>query len=178
MVQRRHVLHEVLLRPEHRSDPVAGVVGAQLHGHGPIHDGAHALAHAPRGLGPDVPDAPERAEHVGAGHVAYRHAADDREHVARQARQPVPGVLGIAPAAMLVGPDPLGGLGEGGHAPGALLLGQRVAAGACGLAVGERPGARFLERDEREGAEAQLVPPAADDEPLDQLRVPLGLTSR
>ena len=90
-----------------------------------------------------------------------------REHVARQARQPVAGVLGIAPAAMLVGPDPLGGLGEGGHAPGALLLGQWVAAAACDLAFGDRQGARFLERDEREGAEAQLAPPAADDQPLD-----------
>ena len=60
-----------------------------------------------------------------------------------------------------------GGLGEGGHALEAALVGERVAAGACELAVGEGQLAGLGERDELDAAESELVFPAADDEALD-----------
>ena len=148
------MLHEILLRAENLAEAVARVVGPKLHRDGPVHHGADALAHAPGGLGPDVPDAPERLAHVGALYVAHGHRADVREHVPREARHPILGMLGVTPAGMLVVPDPLGGGGEGGYAVGADFLGERVAAGACELAVGEGLVARLLERHEREAAES------------------------
>jgi len=45
--------------------------------------------------------------------------------------------------------------------------GQRVAAGAGELAIGERLLARFPERDEREAAQSDLAAAAADGEALD-----------
>ena len=58
----------------------------------------------------------------------------------------------MAPAGVLVLPDPLSSGGEGQHAVSAVLLGQRVTAGSGELAVGEGVFARFFERNEREAA--------------------------
>ena len=66
---------------------------------------------APRRLGPDVPDAPQRVEYVGATHVADWHVADVREHVPPQARHPLLGMPGMAPAGVLALPG-LGGRGD------------------------------------------------------------------
>ena len=63
--------------------------------------------------------------------------------------------------------DALGGLGEGGHALGAALLGEGGAAGPRELAVGEGQLAGFGEGDEPGGAEAEFAASSADDEPLD-----------
>ena len=98
-----------------------------------------------------------------------------REHVSRQARQPVVRILRMAPASALVAPDPLGGDGEGRDPRGPHPAGQRVAALAGQLAVGKRLGARVGERDERKPAEAQFTPPAANDEPLDPAPRAAGL---
>ena len=57
--------------------------------------------------------------------------------------------------------------GERGQAPGASLLGQRIAAGAGQLTIGEGLGAGILERDHGVAAEAQLTPPASDGDSLD-----------
>ena len=81
-----------------------------------------------------------------------------------------------APAAALLFEHALGGLGEGGNALGAALLGERVASGPRQLAVGEGQLAGLGEGDERGGAESEFAAPSADDEPLDQLRVPVGWT--
>ena len=82
----------------------------------------------------------------------------------------VPPVLRVplaAPAAALLFEHAPGGLGEGGNALSAALLGEGVAAGPRQLAVGEGLLAGFGERDERGGAETEFAAPAADDEPLD-----------
>ena len=50
---------------------------------------------------------------------------------------------------------------------GAALVGQRIAAGACELAVGEGLFAGLGERDEGDAAESEFAPPASDHEPLD-----------
>ena len=42
MRQRPHVPHHILLRSEHRADPVARVVGPKVHRHGPLHDRARS----------------------------------------------------------------------------------------------------------------------------------------
>ena len=44
MRQRPEVLHNVFLRAEHPPDPVAGVVGPEVHRHGPFQHPMHALA--------------------------------------------------------------------------------------------------------------------------------------
>ena len=142
------------------------VLGAKLHRHGPFHDRADALAHAPGGRWPGVPDRPERLDHVGAGHFADRQPADVGEGEAGQARQPVAGVALVAPAGAHLVPDALGGVGEREHALEAALLGERVASGAGKPAVGERLGAGFLKRDEREAAESEFASSAADGESL------------
>ena len=55
------------LGAKHRADPVAGVVQAVLHGHGPFQDRTQALAHTlGRGYLP-VPEGREDLQHVGAG---------------------------------------------------------------------------------------------------------------
>ena len=76
-------------------------------------------------------------------------------------------MLGMAPAGVLVVPDPFSGGGEGQHAVSAVLLGQRVTGGPGELAVGEGLFAGFFERNEREAAESEVAALAADDEPLD-----------
>ena len=60
-----------------------------------------------------------------------------------------------------------GGVGEGGQALDAAPFGQRIAARAGELAIGERLIGRFGERDERGGAESEFAAAPADDEPLD-----------
>ena len=137
--------------PSTAADALAGVVGPILHHHGPLHYRPDTLAHTTRGLGPDVPDGREDRKQVGAGHVGDRHPADAGKHVPLHARLPFAGVLRIAPSRPLVVPHALGGVRERGH-PGAALGGQRVAAGAGELAVGEgrrtngRPTARGKSR--------------------------------
>ena len=59
MGQGLHVLGNVLLGTQHRADPVAGVVHAELHGYGPFQDRPQALAHPPAALYPQVQ--PERS---------------------------------------------------------------------------------------------------------------------
>ena len=66
-----------------------------------------------------------------------------------------------APAAALLFEDALGGLGEGGHALGAALLGEGVAAGPRELAVSEGQLAGFGEGDEPCGAVPHQVRPRA-----------------
>ena len=56
------------------------------------------------------------------------------------------------------------------------LLGEGVAPGPRQLAVGEGQLAGFGERDKRGGAETEFAVATADDEPLDQHRVPDGCT--
>ena len=84
-----------------------------------------------------------------------------------QARHPFLRVPRVAPTRILVLPDPLGGFGEGEYAVGAAFLGNRVAARAGDLPVGERRFARFPQRNERESAEPHVAAAAADDDPLD-----------
>ena len=129
-----------------------GVVRAVLHCHGPLHHGADALADASGSLGPAVPDAPQSVKNVGATDVRHRLVADVGEHVAGEARYPVVGVPGMAPAGAVVPPDPLGRFRESGQGLGSALLGERISALACHLAIRERLLARLLERDEREAA--------------------------
>ena len=77
--------------------------------------GADALAHASCHVRLRVPDGPERVEDVGARDLRNRLLTQRREGVARQAREPIAAVLGMAPAGLQRGPDPFGGLGEGGQ---------------------------------------------------------------
>ena len=151
---------------ERRADAVTRIVVPELHCHGPLHHGADPVAHAPRRLRPEVPDPPERLDHVGARHVTDGNLADVREREPRETRLPVVGVPRTAPAGPHVGPDPFGGVGERGPAPGAALVGEGIASGAGELAVGERLLAGFLERDERETAESEFAASAADGDPL------------
>ena len=147
------------------ADAVTRAVVARLHRNGPLQHGPNAVADAPRRLRPDVPDRPQRVDDVGARHVADGHPADVREREPGEARLPVLGVPRVAPAGPEVVPDPLGGLGEGGHAAGAALLGERIASGAGELAVGEGDLTGLLERDEREAAESEFPASAAGPSP-------------
>ena len=72
----------------------------------------------------------------------------------------------MAPAGVLVVPDPFSGGGEGQHAGSAVLLGQRVTGGSGELAVGERLFAGFFERNEREATESEVSALAPDDDSL------------
>ena len=93
--------------------------------------------------------------------------ANAREREPRHARHPILAVLRIAPAGLHLGPDLLGGGGEGRRALETALLGERVATGAGELAVGEGERAGLLERDEREAAEPEFAAASADGDPLD-----------
>ncbi len=80
---------------------------------------------------------------------------------------PVLRVPPAGPAAALLSEDPFGGLGEGGHALGAALLGEGVSTGSRQLAVGESQLAGLGELDERRGTDSEFAAASADDEPLD-----------
>ena len=73
----------------------------------------------------------------------------------------------MAPAGVLVVPDPFSGGGEGQHAVSAVLLGQRVTGGPGELAVVEGLFAGFFERNEREAAESEVATLASNHESLD-----------
>ena len=114
-----------------------------------------------------VPDRREDGQHVGAADLGDGPAADAREDVVFEALEPVGRLSGAAPAGPLLLDHGRGGLGESGHALGAALVGEGVAAGAGELAVGEGLLAGLGERDELDAAESEFVFPAADDEALD-----------
>ena len=103
---------------------------------------------------------------VGGGDVGNERVADEREGIRLKARRPVLGVLRIAPRATLLFQDLGGGLLEGGRAPAAALLGQRVAARAGQPAVGERLLAGFGEGHPGVAAETEHAHLAANDELL------------
>ena len=138
-----------------------------LHGDAPLQHRVDALAHSPGRVRLDVPDRRQDRQHVGAAHLGNGPASDAREDVVLEALEPVGRLSGAAPAGPLLLDHGRGGLGEGGHALGAALVGEGVAAGAGELAVGEGLLAGIGERDELDAAESELVFPAADDEALD-----------
>ena len=92
--------------------------------------------------------------------------ADAREGVALKAVPPRPDLLGVLPAALLLLDDAAGGFGKRGNALDTPLVGQRVAALAGELAVGDGLLAGLGERDESDRAESEFAAPAADDEAL------------
>ena len=111
-----------------------------------------------------MPDGPERVEDVGARDLRNRLLTQRREGVARQAREPIAAVLGMAPAGLQLGPDPFGGLGEGGQS-----WARRFSASGSPPARAIRRLARalaraLLERDDWEAADAEF--PAADGDSL------------
>ena len=144
---RRHVPHDPVLRAEHRPEPVAGIVGSQVHGDGPFHHRPDALAHRARRLDLAVPDRRENLQHVGAVDLRDRAIADAREGVVLQAVEPRLRLPAPAPAGALALDHGGGGLGEGRHVLQAALVGQGVAARACDLPVRERLVAGLGERD-------------------------------
>ena len=66
----------------------------------------------------------------------------------------------------------LGGPGERRHGPDAALVGERVAALAGDLAVGDGLLAGLREPDERDAAETEFTAASADDEALDPVSGP------
>ena len=66
MGQGLHVLGHVLLGTQDRSDPVAGVIAPELHGHGPFQDRPQALAHPPGGGRLPVSEGRQDLKHVSA----------------------------------------------------------------------------------------------------------------
>ena len=172
MRQRPHVTHGVTLRTEHRTDPVARVVGPKIHRHGPFQHRADALAQLPGRGCLLVPDRSENSDHVGARHLRDRHLPNVREGVVLQARQPELCMSGGAPARPQLLPDRPGGGREAGHRLGPSLLGPGVSPVAGQLPVGERFLARFLERDQGESAEPELGSAAPDGEALDPAPTP------
>ena len=110
---------------------------------------------------------PERTAVSTRNSKASLTAADAGEGEAFQAAQPGLGVCGVAPAGPLLLHHGASGFGEGGHALGAAPLGQRVAARAGELAIGERLLAGFGERDQAGAAETEFAAASPDDEALD-----------
>ena len=152
MRQRPHVLHGRPLRSEDRPDAVARVVGPQLHGHGPFQHRTDTLPHPTGRLRLLVPDGREDLQHVGAGHLRHQSPSDPREGVGFQAAKPGARVSGVAPSGLFLFQHARRGGGKGRRDLGAALLGQRVAALAGDLAVGQRLGARLGEWDQHGAA--------------------------
>ena len=160
------VSDDMLLGAEHRQEPVARVVRSPVHGDGPFQHGADAVANDPGRRRVRVPDGCEDLEHVGARHLGDRHPPDPWEDVNLEAAIPVPRHCRVAPSGALLLDDALSGLGEGGNARRTPLLGQRIAARAGKLAVGQRLLPRLGEQDQLGVAESELTLAAPDHEPL------------
>ena len=144
---------------------VARIVSAILHDDGLLHHRADALAHASCHVRLRVPDGRSVSRTSALVISETGCLPSDGEGVARQAREPIAAVLGIGAAGLQLGPDPFGGLGEGGaQVLGTAFLGERVLAGAGEPAVGEGLGAGLLERDDWEAADAEFA--AADGDSL------------
>ena len=139
---------------------------AQVHGDGPLQHRPDTLADLPDRRRLDVRDRRQDLRHVGRVDLGDRPAADAREDVPLHAPLPILRVPPAAPAAALLFEHAPRGLGEGRNTLGAAPVGQRVAAGAGELAVGERQLAGLGEGNERGDAESEFAAPAADDEPL------------
>ena len=161
------VRDDIVLRAEHRQEPVAGVVGPPVHGDGPLQHGADAQPDGAGDLRHRVPDRGQRLQHVAAGDLRDRQVAEAREGVHLQRASPQPRGLRAAPPGALLLDDAPGGLGEGRNAEGPALLGQRVSARAGQLPVRQRLLAGLGQRDEDDAAETDLPLAAPDDEPLD-----------
>ena len=80
--------------------------------------------------------------------------------------QPLAGVIPTAPAGLLLFQHKRSRFGEGGDAPGAALLRQRVPTFTGELAVDERLLPGLGQGDEGEAAETELTAAATDDEAL------------
>ena len=160
---------------QHRTDPVAGVVNAELHGYGPFQDRLQALAHPPGRGRPLVPDGREDLQHVGTRNLRDRHLADAREGEPPQARDPLAGVSRIAPSGPLLFQHTRGGFGEGGDGLAASLLGERVPTLASELAVDERLLPGLGQRDQGNAAESELTAAATDEEALNPAAGSAGL---
>ena len=85
--------------------------------------------------------------------------ADPRKRVSLEARRPVLGVLGVAPAGPLLFEHSRGADGEGSDAASPTSLRHRIAVGACESAVGEGLFSGLLKRHHREAAESEFAPP-------------------
>ena len=111
----------------------------------------------------------EDREHVGAGHLRDRPAADARERVAFQAASPRLHLRGGLPPGPLLVDHRGRGLGEGGRPLDAALVGEWVRPPRAGRASGWPRPARGPRASETraDGAEAKFAAPAADDEALD-----------
>ena len=158
--------HAIALRPQHRSDPVARVVGPQIHRHRPLQDRPDALAQFPGGGRLAVPDRSQYPDHVGAGDLRYRHPTDARQGVALEAAPPQLGMPGGAPARPQLLPDLPGRLREGGRRLGAALIGQGISPLPGQLPVGEGLLPGFLQRHQGESAEPELGAAATNGEAL------------
>ena len=123
----------------------------------------------------DVPEWGEDLQHAGAADLGDGPGTDAGEHVAFQVVAPVGRLPGAAPAGPLLLDHGVGGLGERGLALEAALVGERVAAVACELAVGAGLLAGLGERGEVDAAESEFVLPAANDEALDPASGPGAL---
>ena len=170
--------YAVSLRSEHRADPVAGVVGPEIHRHGPFQYSADALAQLPGRGGPVVPDRSKDADHVRGRQLRNWHVTDAGEGVPFQAGQPELRMLGRAPSRPQLLPNLPGRVREGGQRPGPTLPGQRIASLAGQLPVRERLLPGFLQRYQGESAEPELSSAATDGEAWIQPRLPVGRTSR
>ena len=104
--------------------------------------------------------------HVAAGDLRDGHVADARESVNLQGAEPVPRVRRATPPGPLLLDHPLGGLGEGGDAHQPKLLGERIAARAGELLVGQRLLAGLGHRDQFDAAASKLALAAPNHEAL------------
>ena len=161
------VLGDVVLGAEHRQEPVARVVRSPILGDGPFQHRADAQMNGPGRRPLRVPDGREDLQHVGARHLRDRHLPDVQEGVQCQTAEPVPWVGRTPPPSPLLLDHAPSGFGERGYAQGAALLGQRVAARAGELTVGQRLLAGLGQRDQGEATEPELALAAPDHEPRD-----------
>ncbi len=129
------VRDDIVLRAEHRQEPVARVVPPPVHGDSPFQHGADAQTDGAGDLRPPVPDRGERFQHVSAGDLRDRHLAEAREGIHFQRADPQPRGLRAPPSAALLLDHAHGGLGEGRNALGPALLGHWIAARAGQLPV-------------------------------------------
>ena len=166
MGQGPHVLHDVMLWTQDWANPVARVVDPKLHRYGPFQHRMEALAQLPGGGRLLVPDGSEDPQHVGARDLRHRHLPDPREGIPLEGPDPVAAVRPTSPPGPLLLDHTSSGFGERGYATGAPLLGQRVAARAGELAVGQRLLAGLGQRDQGDAPESELALAAPNDEPL------------